>query len=95
MKTIFKAAAVAAILVSYMSAAPAFAQATAEQIQKFTDRFNAADKDHDGKLTLAEAKDGMPMVARNFDKIDTEHTGAITLQQIAAFIQKQKEQKGG
>jgi hypothetical protein len=45
-------------------------------------RFAAADKDSDGTLTLDEAKAGMPLVARNFDKIDTEKKGVITLDQI-------------
>lgn len=46
------------------------------------EKFAAADKNHDGKLTLAEAKDGMPKVAANFDKIDIQGRGYVTLEQI-------------
>lgn len=52
--------------------------------QKFAD----ADTNHDGKLTLEEAKAGMPKVAENFDKIDSQHKGYVTLAQIKAAAEK-------
>jgi hypothetical protein len=51
--------------------------------------FTAADTNADGRLSRDEAKGGMPRVYRNFDAIDTEKTGVITLEQIAAFADKQ------
>jgi len=45
-------------------------------------KFAVADKNQDGKLTLEEAKQGMPKVAANFDKIDTDKRGYVTLDQI-------------
>ena len=45
-------------------------------------RFKVANTTGDGKLTLEQAKAGMPRIAKNFDKIDVEHKGYITLQQI-------------
>jgi Ca2+-binding EF-hand superfamily protein len=53
--------------------------------QKIAERFQAADKDHDGKLTLEEAKAGMPRVAAVFSQIDVENKGYVTLEQIQAF----------
>ena len=47
-------------------------------------KFAAADKNQDGKLTLEEAQQGMPKVAANFDKIDTQKRGYVTLEQIKA-----------
>jgi len=47
-------------------------------------KFAAADKNQDGKLTLEEAQQGMPKVAANFDKIDTDKRGYVTLDQIKA-----------
>jgi Ca2+-binding EF-hand superfamily protein len=89
MKTIHRAAAVLAF---FAAVAPAFAQQgqgqrmTPEQReQRMAERFNAADTNHDGKLSLEEAKAGLPMVARNFDQIDTEHTGGVTLEQLRAY----------
>ena len=47
-------------------------------------RFKSADKNGDGKLTLEEAKAGMPRVAQAFNSIDTEKKGYITLDQLKA-----------
>ena len=46
------------------------------------ERFKLADKNGDGKLTLEEAKAGMPRVAANFGRIDTQKMGYITVDQI-------------
>lgn len=54
----------------------------AKQIE---DRFKAADKDNDGKLTIDEAKAGMPRVAKGFSKIDSENKGYVTVDQIKAM----------
>lgn len=54
-------------------------------------RFSAADTNADGRLSRDEAKRGMPRVYRNFDAIDAEKAGAVSLEQIAAFA----EQRGG
>jgi Ca2+-binding EF-hand superfamily protein len=56
--------------------------------QKIEEKFKAADVNHDGKLTLEEAKAGMPRVAKAFDKIDVEKKGYITLEQLQAFADK-------
>jgi hypothetical protein len=52
-------------------------------------RFTAADSNADGKLSRDEAKAGMSRVYRNFDAIDTVKAGTLTLEQIAAFADKQ------
>lgn len=52
---------------------------------KVTERFAAADANHDGKLTREEADAKMPMVARNFDQIDKAQKGYVTLDEIQAF----------
>jgi len=45
-------------------------------------RFKSADKNGDGKLTLEEAKAGMPRVAEGFSRIDAEKKGYVTLDQL-------------
>ncbi len=52
--------------------------------RQIDDRFAHADKNHDGKLTLEEAQAGMPKVAANFNKIDTQKKGYVTVDQIKA-----------
>ncbi len=50
------------------------------------ERFKAADKNGDGKLSLEEARAGMPRIARVFDKIDTEKRGYLAVEQIKKFV---------
>ena len=50
--------------------------------KEIAERFAAADKNHDGKLTLEEARAGMPRIAAAFDKIDVDNKGYLTLEQI-------------
>ena len=51
-------------------------------------RFKAADKDKNGCLTYQEAIEGMPRVAKGFEKIDTAKKGCVTVDQIKAFADK-------
>ncbi|MDE2362598.1 MAG: EF-hand domain-containing protein [Hyphomicrobiales bacterium] len=62
---------------------------SASQWAEVQKRFAAADKDHDGSLTLAEAKAGMPRVAKNFDMIDRGKKGYVTLDDIKAAMTAQ------
>lgn len=58
--------------------------AYAEDPKEIETRFAAADKNGDGKLTLEEAKAGMPRVAKNFDRLDKDKKGYLTLEEIKA-----------
>jgi len=60
----------------------------ASEIKQAEERFAAADKNADGKLTLEEAKAGMPRIASSFSKIDVDKKGYVTLDQIKAMILK-------
>lgn len=75
-----------------MSSSLAYAQdaqpGRGDMAEKFKQRFVAADKNGDGKLTKDEAKAGMPFVYQHFDEIDKAHTGAITMTDIAAFARE-------
>ena len=62
--------------------------APSSQVTQAIEKFKAADKDGDGKLTLEEAKAGMPRIAQNFDKLDTEKKGYLTLDQVKAAAAK-------
>jgi Ca2+-binding EF-hand superfamily protein len=53
--------------------------------QQIEEKFKAADTNHDGKLTLVEAKSGMPRVARGFSKIDADNKGYVTVDEIKAM----------
>jgi hypothetical protein len=60
--------------------------APARSADQLLTRFDVADANHDGKLTLAEAQKSMPRIARHFNHMDKAHVGAVTIQQITAFI---------
>lgn len=47
--------------------------------------FTRANLAHDGHLTLPEAKEGYPLVAKRFDDIDTDHKGYVTENDIRAW----------
>jgi Ca2+-binding EF-hand superfamily protein len=47
--------------------------------------FKKADKDNDGTLDKEEAK-GMPRVAKNFDAIDTDKDGTVSMEEIHTFM---------
>lgn len=49
--------------------------------------FKKADTDNDGTLTKAEAK-SMPRVAKNFDAIDADKDGTVSLDEIRASMKR-------
>jgi hypothetical protein len=53
-------------------------------------RFAAANVTHDGRLTRQQAQAGMPRVAENFDAIDIDQKGFVTLPEIRTFITRQQ-----
>jgi Ca2+-binding EF-hand superfamily protein len=54
--------------------------------------FEKSDKDADGTLDKEEAK-SMPRVAKNFDAIDADKDGTVSLDEIHAYMRSQH--KGG
>ncbi len=59
-----------------------------KQIKDAEERFASADKNADGKLTPEEAKAGMPRIASNFKKIDSNNDGFVTIEEIKVMILK-------
>jgi Ca2+-binding EF-hand superfamily protein len=66
---------------------PHLAISAEEHGSRMEARFKAADKDNDGSLTREEAK-AMPRVAKNFDAIDADKSGTVTLAEIQAAMKK-------
>lgn len=64
------------------------ADADTSRDEQIAERFAAADTNHDGQLTLAEAEAGMPRVAANFNKIDADQSGMVTLAEIQALADR-------
>jgi hypothetical protein len=84
-----------AALAFLLPAAAVFAQTTeADHLKNLLDhakdRFAAADTDHDGMLTKAEAQKGMPFVAKHFDEIDAVKAGKVSVADITKFIEERR-----
>jgi Ca2+-binding EF-hand superfamily protein len=57
--------------------------------KEIADRFASCDKNHDGKLTKAEAKGCMPRIYDHFSYIDSGNKGYVTLAQIQKMASKE------
>ena len=86
--TIASLVALMGISLSAVCVAQTMTATQASEIKQAEERFAAADKNADGKLTLEEAKAGMPRIASSFSKIDVDKKGYVTLDQIKAMILK-------
>lgn len=60
------------------------AATNAQQRAARLQRFDQSDTDKDGKLSLAEAKAGMPQIAQIFAVLDTRKHGYLTRDEVAA-----------
>jgi len=79
---------IALALITALIAAPAAAQTREEALAQFEERFAAADKNKDGKLTKQEAKDGkMTRLARFFGRVDQDGDGFVTKAQLKSRIE--------
>jgi len=82
-----------AVALAQTSAAPAAPSEAQDVRTKISERFTAADVDHNGKLTREEAAAKMPRVARNFDQIDKTHKGFVTLDDVQTFARERAAAK--
>ena len=87
-RMVLSALALSLVSLVGVSTAQTIDPATQAKLTELETRFKAADKNADGKLTLQEAKDGMPRIADAFSHIDVEKKGYVTLEQIRAVMIK-------
>ena len=60
------------------------------QRHAFNRDFEAADANHDHKLSKAEVQDANPMLAEHFDDIDANHDGFLSRHEIRQSIREQQ-----
>lgn len=62
--------------------------------QRIQARFTATDKDNDGRISLLEATESLPQVARHFNSVDTNNDGYLTLDELeglqARIVERQR-----
>ena len=63
-----------------------------DRAHKMHERFKAADKDGDGKISRAEAV-ALRRIAKHFDEIDTNKDGFVTKEELKARHDKRAAQK--
>jgi len=56
--------------------------------KEIQERFAKCDTNHDGKLTLNEAKGCMPRIYDHFSRIDTQGRGYVTATEIQAMADR-------
>ena len=56
--------------------------------QRIQERFSQADRDNDGGISLEEAYDSMPQLARHFGAVDLNSDHMITLEELEALQAK-------
>ena len=78
---------IAAMSLLVVASAPTAAQIGRPDAETVAKQFAKADKDGDGKLTLDEAKAGMPRVARRFDTLDKDKKGYVTLDELKGALE--------
>ena len=61
--------------------------------QRIQERFSQADRDNDGGISLEEANDSMPQLARHFGAVDLNSDHMITLEELEALQAKIAERQ--
>jgi Ca2+-binding EF-hand superfamily protein len=56
------------------------------------ERFNAADKDGNGRLSKEEVTAGIPRLSKRFDALDTNKDGQLSRDELSAARAKQRNQ---
>lgn len=100
LRNIVRAALAATLLAGAALSASAQPNAAAaghveEALTVMHQRFESADSNRDGRISREDARQRMPFVYRNFDAIDTNHTGYVTMAQIEAYAARQAMNRRG
>lgn len=61
----------------------------------FMERLKAADTDGNGMLSKDEAAKSLPHIAANFDAIDANHDGQVTVDELHAYMKAQHGNRAG
>ena len=64
-----------------------------QALQKLKQRFDEADLDHNGSLTLDEARaGGLGFVVKHFARIDANGRGQVSFADLASYLQQRRDE---
>ena len=66
-----------------------------QRAEQWKERWDKADANHDGMLSREEMRQGMPRLARHFDRLDRDGNGEVTPEELRAAFQARKHQRQG
>jgi Ca2+-binding EF-hand superfamily protein len=87
MSEFLKGLCLAVVMTSLLVSSPAIAGDSSRN-KEIQERFTKCDTNHDGKLTLNEAKGCMPRVYDHFSWIDSQGRGYVTVAEIQAMADR-------
>lgn len=64
-----------------------------ERAEQAVERFRAADSNHDGQISRAEADASLPRIAKRFDQIDSDHDGQLSVEEFRAVAEKARARR--
>ena len=88
-----RAAIVSALALATVAVTAAAQQPAPRPGGHFLERFQAADTDRNGAISLPEAEANLPRIARDFAAIDANHDGLVTLEELKAAHQQARARR--
>ncbi|PTN56330.1 hypothetical protein C9J98_01020 [Stenotrophomonas panacihumi] len=73
--------------------APPLTDAQRERLEQAAERFRAADTNHDGQISRAEANASLPRIAKRFDQLDANGDGQLSAEEFRAAMERARAQR--
>ncbi|MDG2525282.1 EF-hand domain-containing protein [Stenotrophomonas sp. HITSZ_GD] len=74
-------------------AASSLTDAQRERLAQAAERFRAADTNHDGQISRAEADASLPRIAKRFDQLDADGNGQLSADEFREAMARARAQR--
>ncbi len=72
---------------------PQLTDAQRERLEQAAERFRAADTNHDGQISRAEADASLPRIAKRFTQLDSNGDGQLSADEFRAAMERARAQR--